>query len=73
MPPPTLTRMNIDNWKKSTFCESSGCVYVGTTPGPVGSRQVHVGDGKGGMLTFTPAEWDAFLSGVKANEFDLGT
>jgi len=65
--------MNIDNWKKSTRCESSGCVYIGTSTDPDGSRQVHVGDGNGGVLTFTPAEWDDFLAGVKANEFDLPT
>ena len=66
--------MNIDNWKKSTFCESSGCVYVGYSGQTIdGTARVHVGDGKGGMLTFTPAEWDDFLAGVKANEFDLPT
>jgi hypothetical protein len=26
----------------------------------------------GPVLTFTPAEWGAFVEGVKAGEFDLG-
>jgi Domain of unknown function (DUF397) len=64
--------MHINNWKKSTRCESNGCVYVGTSTNPDGTpRRVHVGDDNGDILTFTPAEWSMFLDAVKAGKYDL--
>lgn len=71
-------------WRKSTFTGSNGgnCVEVAelkdVTDGPghkAGQADlVAVRDSKdpeGPKLFFTPAEWDAFVNGVKANEFDL--
>lgn len=57
------------NWIKSTFCEASGCIYVGTS-GHGETRRIHIGDGTGAVLTVTQEEWDVFLQGVKAGEFD---
>lgn len=55
------------NWKRSSFCESNGCVYVTQTP-----MSVYVtGEGRREILRFTPEEWAAFVAGVKAGEFDL--
>jgi Domain of unknown function (DUF397) len=72
-------------WFKSSFSGSNGgdCVEVaelkGVADGP-GHKAEHpdliaVRDSKdpdGPKLFFTPAEWDAFVNGVKASEFDLG-
>ncbi|GAA3842536.1 hypothetical protein GCM10022226_76560 [Sphaerisporangium flaviroseum] len=70
-------------WQKSSFTGSNGgnCVEVaeltGVSDAP-GHKAEHaeliaVRDSKdpdGPKLFFTPAEWDAFLQGVKASEFD---
>jgi hypothetical protein len=60
----------IKGWFKSTFSGVSGnCVQVAFV-----ADGVAVGDSKdpaGPTLLFTPAEWLAFLAGVRAGEFDL--
>jgi hypothetical protein len=60
-------------WRKSSRSNGSGgnnCVEVAFLDG--GTTLVR--DSKAGdnspILTFTPAEWDAFLGGAKAGEFD---
>jgi hypothetical protein len=55
-------------FKKSTFSGNGGCVEVA-----VASTSIKVQDSKSrdATLTFTPLEWDAFVAGVKAGEFDL--
>jgi hypothetical protein len=58
-------------WTKSTRSDSGGnCVEVRQAEG--GSIQVR--DSKnptGPVLTFTPAEWGAFIGGAKDDEFSL--
>jgi hypothetical protein len=61
--PPTST------WKKSTRSGANGCVEV-----LVDRQQISVRDSKdqlGPVLRFTPVEWEAFIGGVRAGEFDL--
>ena len=58
-------------WRKSTFSGNQGgnCVEVAELPD--GGRAVR--DSKnptGPVIAYTAAEWDAFLAGVKAGEFD---
>ena len=56
-------------WHKSTWSTDTGCVEV-----RVGTDRVHVRDSKdreGAVLTFTSAEWRAFLAGVHGGEFEL--
>jgi hypothetical protein len=59
----------------SSYCGGGGCVGVGLRP----DGSVTVADTKlaeGPRLRFTPEEWDAFVAGVKNDEFDrtaLGT
>jgi hypothetical protein len=57
-------------WIKSSLSAYNGnCVEVA---GLAGDR-IRVRDSKhpkGAVLTFTPAEWDAFISGVHNGEFD---
>jgi hypothetical protein len=58
-------------WRKSSFSESGNCVEVAALPDEkVGIRDSRDKNENGLILTFTPDEWRAFLSGVKHGEFD---
>jgi Domain of unknown function (DUF397) len=58
-------------WHKSTFSNGSGGNCVESARLPDGSRAVrHSKDPDGPSLIFSPSEWDAFLQGVRAGEFD---
>lgn len=64
-------RPQSEDWKRSSFCEASGCVEVGAMRAEEHDL-VLVRDTLGGpILTFTQEEWGAFIAGVKAGEFDL--
>jgi hypothetical protein len=59
-------------WRKALASNPSGnCVEVGTGRGEyagfVGVRDSKNPDGP--VLAFTPAEWEAFVDGVKKDEF----
>lgn len=56
-------------FRKSSFSGDASCVEVGAH-----DKNIYVRDSKApeyGMLKFNAAEWDAFIKGVKAGEFDL--
>lgn len=54
--------------KISSFCNRGDCVQVEVVPG----GWVRVTDTRQRAgVDFTTAEWEAFLLGVKAGEFDL--
>ena len=55
-------------WKRSSYCDGGTCVEVATVGDHTLIRDSKDPDGP--MLRFTAAEWDAFVSGVKGNEFD---
>lgn len=56
-------------WRKSTFSNQQDCVELApTSDGGVAVRNSN--DHSLGTLSFTPTEWEAFLSGCKAGEFD---
>jgi len=59
------------NWRKSTASSAGdNCVEVAfAADGHAGVRDSKQ-DGFGPTLEFTPAEWAAFLSGVRLGEFD---
>ncbi|MGW5364140.1 DUF397 domain-containing protein [Actinopolymorpha pittospori] len=62
--------MQVSEWKKSRHSGNGGnCVEVGQVPGLVSVRDTK--DREGGTLTVPTAAWSAFLTGVKAGEFDL--
>lgn len=65
--------MNLSSavWRKSSHSGGNGgqCVEVATNlPGMVAVRDSKDPDGP--KLLFTPVEWQAFIAGVKAGEFD---
>ncbi len=60
-----------DRYRTSSFCTEGGCVGVAMEPDQV--RVVDTKSGDAPALRFTPAEWAAFVAGVKAGEFDLAT
>lgn len=57
-------------WVKSSLSYANGnCVEVSDQPGgTIGVRNSR--DHEGPVLRFTPAEWQAFLGGVRNGEFD---
>ena len=59
-------------WRKSSYSNGNGgsnCVEVALRADAVAVRDSKDRDGP--VLTFTPAEWLAFLSGVQDGEFDI--
>ena len=55
-------------WRKSTASNTGECVEVGFLTSSVVMR--HSLDPSGAVLTFSMPEWIAFLTGVRAGEFD---
>ncbi len=61
-------------WFKSTRSNSNGtggCVEVKAGPHILVRDSKQNGDLMQVRLSFTPGEWQAFIDGVKAGEFDL--
>jgi Domain of unknown function (DUF397) len=59
------------HWRRSTFCNSSDCVEVAIENGVVNLRDSKSRERHAPVLRYTPAEWQAFVRGVKAGEFDF--
>jgi hypothetical protein len=57
------------SWRTSTFCDLNGCVEVALLDNQVAVRDAK--DKASPILLFTPREWEAFTTGVRAGEFDL--
>jgi predicted carbohydrate-binding protein with CBM5 and CBM33 domain len=56
-------------WRKATRSGPNGCVEVAVIRGNIAVRDSK--HRQGSMLEFTPAEWQAFITGVRDGEFDL--
>jgi Domain of unknown function (DUF397) len=56
-------------WRKSRRSGANGCVEVALKGGQVAVRDSK--NRQGPVLTFTPAEWTAFIQGARDGEFDL--
>lgn len=55
----------LHTWRRSSFCESAGCVhFIHYTD------RVALADEAGNTVSYTDEEWDAFIRGAKAGEFD---
>ncbi|SDY51505.1 protein of unknown function [Micromonospora pattaloongensis] len=62
-----MSRLSIE-WRRSRRCDSNTCVEVASVGGAIAMR-----DGKepeGNILIFSRADWTAFVTGVRAGEFD---
>jgi hypothetical protein len=57
-------------WRRAADCTHSDCVEVALAGGHVALRDSKRPDG--GVLVFTRAEWEAFVAGVRGDEFDPG-
>jgi hypothetical protein len=71
-----VTGMDLTAWRRSSRSGGRNCVEVTITGGSKeGSDYViTMRDSKhpeGPTLVFTPAEWEAFVAGVRDGEFDL--
>ena len=55
-------------WHKSSFCASGECVEVAAHSGMIVLRDSK--EPSGGMLRYTTEEWQSFVKGIKAGEFD---
>ena len=56
-------------WRTSTYSAGNGCVEVAFVDGQVGVRDSK--DREGPALVFTAREWEAFIGGARAGEFEL--
>jgi len=57
-------------WRKSTYSGDYACVEVANLDdGRVAVRDTKQ-QGQGPILIFTPHEWDMFILGAKAGQFD---
>jgi len=58
-------------WRKSRRSGYDGCVEVAFIEGAQVAVR-HSKDRSGPVLTFSRAEWEAFVVGVRDGEFDVG-
>jgi hypothetical protein len=65
-----MTNQNKLVWRKAIRSGTSNCVEVALLPDKGVAVQDSKQLGKGLVLRYTAAEWDAFLDGVKKGEFD---
>lgn len=56
-------------WRKASFCTPSSCVEVAIEPDSVYVRNSREPGQE--PLVFDHAEWNAFVLGVRNNEFDV--
>ena len=62
----------MSGWVRSSLCAGNGdCIEVKATEHGVGPTVwISRSRTRLGVLAFTRAEWDAFVAGVKAGDFD---
>jgi predicted secreted Zn-dependent protease len=58
-------------WRKSSHSEDTNCLEVAATSTGVLVR--HSNDTAGQILSFSYDEWQAFVAGVRNNEFDFSS
>jgi hypothetical protein len=67
-----MERVDDPRWRKSSYSGNGGgsCVEVACHDGMILVRDTK-DHGHGPVHWFTPAEWRAFVAGVRDGEFDL--
>lgn len=56
------------SWHRSSFCADQACVEVAAQRNHVYLR--NTADSAGIIVRYTRAEWEAFVLGMKAGDFD---
>lgn len=56
-------------WRRSQQCDSGSCVEAAVIGADIAVRDSK--DPRGAVLRFTKDEWDAFVSGVRAGDFEF--
>lgn len=56
------------SWRRSSFCASGECAEVAQTNGMIVMRNSRGPLGQ--VVHYSPDEWQTFVQGVKAGEFD---
>jgi hypothetical protein len=64
-----MVDLSTARWQKSSYSGTNGCVEVALVEDRVAVRDAK--DPSGPVLLFTAGEWEAFLAGARAGEFDL--
>jgi hypothetical protein len=73
MLPPGARQTKQLTWRKASFCASNECVEVAQSNGmivlrsPNGPRWISIGSRR---VRYTNEEWQTFVRGVKAGDFD---
>ncbi len=62
-----MVELSLAVWRKSAYCNATGCVEVAFVDGHVAVRDSK--DRRGPVLLFTLAEWRAFTRGVQEGQF----
>lgn len=65
----SCVEVSLPQWRKSSRSTKVNCVEVAIEPGAVLVRHSKLPTGR--VLRFSRHEWDCFVQGVKAGEFDL--
>jgi hypothetical protein len=68
MPAPGGRRASQPAWRKASFCASGECVEVARQDDMIVMRDSK--QPRGGVLRYSPEEWQSFVRGIKAGEFD---
>ena len=55
-------------WQRASFCASGECVEIAQRDGVIFMRNSR--EERRHVLRYTPEEWQSFIRGVKAGEFD---
>jgi hypothetical protein len=66
--PSSRARLNEPAWRKASFCASGECVEVAQQEDMIVLRDSK--EPRGNLLRYTTEEWESFVRGVKAGEFD---
>lgn len=67
MSPDGALQTEHSSWRRASFCASNECVEVAPHNGMIimrNSTEPH------GQVMYTAAEWQSFVLGIKAGEFD---
>lgn len=64
-----LVSRDVLAWRKSSRCESSGCVEVAPMGQGIAIRDSK--DANGPILMFSRDQWRVFLDAVRAGEFEV--